>query len=515
MTPFTLRSLIRSLAAALALLAPAAAASGQTLLIQGGEKQEGATILAEAMARPHVLRTGSGPLVIPRDSQVTESLVVLGRATYLASRVNGDVIVVGNDLFLRPGVLVTGRAVSLGGIVASTSLGRVEGATLSLRDEEYLVQPSPGGYVLTYVGREPKAPRLFQLAGIKGVQIPSYDRVNGLSLPVGALVTLGERRVELEPSLTYRSRLGVVDPSLVVRIAPTAALRLEGRVARDTRSNERWINGDLINSLGSFYNGYDQRNWFRSDIGEARVITRIEATSVTIEPFVGGRFERVSPITAAGNVYTILKGDSLERRARYNPLVDEGHIGSALLGAEMRSVGGEVTHRLRAEVEQSFHVPLGREQFTQLTLDGAVDFPTFGMQHLYTRAHAVATTGSSVPLARYAYLGGGSTLPLLFLLEQGGTDLVYVDSRYHIPIERVQLPVVGPPVLILRHIIGAAGVGNLNAPVIAPAASADFSTGIQDNVGVGLGFGPLRLEVLTGAVGKKGTKLGVGVSLSP
>lgn len=501
-------------AVVLALLAPVAA-NAQALLIRGADKQEGATILTEAMARPHVLRTGTGPLVFPRDSAINESLVVLGRATYLASRVNGDVIVVGNDLFLRPGVLITGRAVSLGGIVASTALGRVEGATLSLRDEEYAVEPSATGYLLTYRGRDPKQTPVFQLSGIKGVQIPRYDRVDGLSLPIGGLVTLGDRMVELEPSLTYRSRLGVVDPGVVVRIAPDASLRFEGRVARDTRSNDRWIRGDLINSLVAFYSGSDARNWFRSDIGEGRLIKRIEATSVTFEPFVGARFERVSPITAAGNIYSILKSDSAERRSRFNPLVEAGHIGSALLGAELHSIGGTVTHRLRGELEQSFKTPLGTGQFTQLTLEGAVDFPTFGMQHLYTRAHAVATSGSSVPLARYAYLGGTGTLPLLFLLEQGGTDLVFVDSRYHIPIESVQLPVVGPPVLILHNIIGASGVGNLTTPVIAPAAAADFSTGIQENVGVGLGLGPVRIEVLTGAVGKKGTKVNFGVSLSP
>lgn len=496
------------LIACLTLLLAPVLLGAQDIVIQGGDRQPGAAILREVLLRPHVIVSGSGPLVIPRDTAITQSLVVLGRPTYLAGRVTGDVVVVGSDLYLRPGVQVSGRAIAIGGTVSSTMLGRVGGAKLSFRDETYEATRSGTGFVLTF--RDGRAatvgPARVQLSGIKGVQIPSYDRVDGVSLPVGVQVTLAEGAIQIDPSVTYRSRLGVIDPGVDVRVGPDSAIHFQGRVARETRSNDRWIRGDLINSLSTFFNGTDERNWFRSDLAEGRVIARIDATARRLEPFIGARVERVSPIRAAGNVYTILKSDSAERRFRFNPLVEPGQIASALLGVDLHSTGGLVGHQLRAELEQSFHVPAATSQFTQLTLHGTVDFPTFGTQHLYTRAHAVLTSGASVPLARYAYLGGGGTLPFVFLLAQGGTDLVFVDTRYHIPIESIMLPVVGPPVLILRHIIGGVDVGRVGS--------------LEDNVGAGVGLGPLRLEVLFRAAGRPSddsshVKFGVGLSFSP
>jgi len=38
---------------------------------------------------------------------------------------------------------------------------------------------------------------------------------------------------------------------------------------------------------------------------------------------------------------------------------------------------------------------------------------------------------------------------------------VYFESDYYVPIERFDLPILGPPSLTLRHIIGSAGVGGL------------------------------------------------------
>jgi hypothetical protein len=43
----------------------------------------------------------------------------------------------------------------------------------------------------------------------------------------------------------------------------------------------------------------------------------------------------------------------------------------------------------------------------------------------------------------------------------GGDHLVYVESNYFIPFLRFDLPVVGPPSITLRHMIGSAGVGKL------------------------------------------------------
>jgi hypothetical protein len=151
-------------------------------------------------------------------------------------------------------------------------------------------------------------------------------------------------------------------------------------------------------------------------------------------------------------------------------------------------------------VEPSFRVPVGTSQFLQLTIDGAIGFPTFGTQRLHVRAHGVATRGNAVPMARFSYLGGNGTLRSFELLELGGTALLYVENRYTIPLEIIQLMGISP-VLTLRDAFGGAGVGTLPE--------------LQHEIGVGLGFGAVRLDLTRGVAGRKVTTLGVGISLSP
>ena len=356
-------------------------------------------------------------------------------------------------------------------------------------------------YLLDYrASRVAEAIPLVQPAGIGGVLVPSYDRVDGLSLPVGARVTLADGSLEVEPTATYRSRLGVLDPAVAVRINPLGTVRFIGRAGYFTRSNETWNYSELVNSVTTFFGGMDTRNYFRAKGGEGRVYALLKQPGLSLEPFVGARYERVSPISAAGNVFSVRGKTSIEKIRRPNPLVEAGSIGSALVGAELVDTAGLVVSRLRAELEQSVTSVLGRKNFTQLTLDGRLDFPTFGAQSLHFRGHGVVTGGDSIPLARYAYLGGSGSLPVVELLESGGSELLFVESRYVIPLVRVLLPLVGSPTVTLRHIMGAAGVKRLPS--------------LEQEIGVGLGLSALRLD-LTQDVGKsRGHKISLGISLA-
>ncbi len=483
-----------------ALLVPALLES-QAVVIRGAGQAPGAAIIRQIVAGPHVIRAGDGRLDLPRDSTVTTSLLVFGRPTYLASRVQGDVVVVGADLFLRPGVDVSGRAVSIGGTVAVTTLGHVAGGVESLRDEAYMVAREGDRFALDFrVAPAEERQAFFQLPGIQGVLIPHYDRVDGLSLPVGVRFVVANNLVQVEPTVTYRSRLGVLDPGVILRLAPERPVAFEGRVARDTRTNDAWIYTDLINSATTFFVGTDTRNYFRSDLAEGRVTARVERAAFTLTPFVGGRFERVREISATGDVFSVLgRHDSLKIR-RPNPPVERGNIGSALLGGELASTTGVVAALLRADVEQSLASPTGTSDFTQLTVDGRIEFPTFGTQSLRVKVHGVATRGDSVPAARYAYLGGSGTLATFDLLEQGGAELLFVENRYRIPLNAIQLPFVGSPILSVRDAFGSAGRRGLPS--------------LQHEVGVGLGLSAFNIDVNKSVAGNKRTKFGFGVSLS-
>lgn len=483
-----------------ALFLPLAAGAQEVVVRQAGPGG-GAAIIRRVTAGPHAVLAGDGRLDLPRDSTVTTSLVVLGRPTYLASRVQGDVVVVGADLFLRPGADVSGRAVSIGGTVALTTLGQAGGGTESVRDENFTVQREADRYLLDYkASRVDERQPIFQLPGIRGLLIPSYDRVDGLSLPVGVKIVVADGSIELEPTATYRSRLGVVDPGATLRIRPDRPLSFEARVARDTRTNDAWIYSTLVNSLTTFLAGTDTRNYFRSDLGEATLTRRLERTAYTLSPFVGGRYERVKGIRATGNVFSVLgRTDTLKIRRR-NPLVERGDVGSAFVGAELASTAGVVAARARGLIEQSIETPGGTGGFTQLTVDGRVSFRTIRTQSLHIQVHGVATRGDSTPAARFAYLGGSGTLSTLALLEQGGSQLLFVENRYRIPIEAIQLPFVGAPIVSLRDAFGSAGVGSLPS--------------LHHEVGIGLGLSALNLDLNKAVTGNRRTKFSIGISLS-
>jgi hypothetical protein len=164
---------------------------------------------------------------------------------------------------------------------------------------------------------------------------------------------------------------------------------------------------------------------------------------------------------------------------RANPSVTGGSIASALAGVGARVLTGDVlaSGALGAEVPVA---GAGDARFVQLVADGHVGFPTFRDQTLDVFAHGVATLGDRPPSQRYAYFGGDGTIPTLLLLEQGGDQLAWLETRYGIPFAGVRLPFVGSPRLVLRHLVGGAGVDGLPA--------------LTQNVGFRITLGGLRFD---------------------
>jgi hypothetical protein len=334
-----------------------------------------------------------------------------------------------------------------------------------------------------------------------GLRIPSYDRVNGLALPWGPKLELGDGRLDVDALVTYRSNLGKWDPSLEGSIRPGEENELRFFAGRGTFTNDAWIRGDLTNSAAAFFAGSDSRNYYRADRGTARFARTFTSNSVTFAPFVGGNIERdwstgsLAPTKSPWSFYG-RKGNLKMRRP--NPRVARGSITSVVGGAALQVVRGDLEGKLDANLEQSVRTPLKPDcagvppfglcsqpqpgdSFTQATLDGRVSFPTFGTQTFAFKGHAVLTGGSGItPVQRFAYLGGSSTLATVNLLALGGDRLLFVQGDYIIPIDQIQLPFAGSPFVGLRYAAGNAGVGGLPALI--------------QNLGVGLGVSFFRAD---------------------
>src|SRR6476646_3746007 len=76
-----------------------------------------------------------------------------------------------------------------------------------------------------------------------GFRMPGYDRVDGLSLPWGPRLELGEW-LRADALATYRSHLGAFDPTLDVRFSSKQGHELSLFASRGTFTNDDWIRGN-------------------------------------------------------------------------------------------------------------------------------------------------------------------------------------------------------------------------------------------------------------------------------
>jgi hypothetical protein len=319
-----------------------------------------------------------------------------------------------------------------------------------------------------------------------GLRVPSYDRVNGVSIPWGPKIRTPNGRIELDPTVTYRSHLGKVDPALSAKIAFGGFDSLTVFAGRGTFTNDGWIRSDLINSLAALGVGSDARNYFRADRVTAELAHSFRGEGFVIAPFVGGLHERdwstgIHDDSTEGPWSIVGRTDRLRMR-RVNPVIASGHVSSVLLGARGSYDRDQLKGSASVRLERSLKEPssFDTDHFTQMTIDAKATFPTFGMQTFDFRAHALTTHTGDPPPQRFGYLGGAGTLSTVDLLALRGDRLVFVEGEYHIPLVRPLLPFVGAPVISLSYAAGSAGIGTLP----------DF---IQ-NIGVGLGVKLVKVE---------------------
>jgi hypothetical protein len=422
-------------------------------------------VLGAALGAPHLLVTpGRDTARLRRDSTFTRTVIVLGRHTTVDGVVNGDVIVVAGDLVIHPGARIQGRAIAIGGGVYNSTLATVAGERIAYRDETFDITPLDGGYALHYRVLAVRTHRRFSLPFLFGLRIPTYDRVNGVTLPYGPLISLDTGDIEIEPTVTYRTHLGKIDPGLRVTAQRGRRNRFDSFIGRATFSNDRWIHGDLINSINSLFLGQDTRNYYRADRAEATGHRLWESATGQIEPFVGARWERSwstgSPTEPEHVPWSFFNRRDTTRMSRPNPSVSGGRVTSLLGGVRADWQLGGVAATGTLGVEGAVDAP-ANGRFVQATFDGRVTFPTFGTQSFQFETHFVVTMGDETPSQRYAYLGGSGTISTLETLQLGGDQLLFTDSRYHIPLTRPRLPLLGAPVVTLRHVLGSAGVGAL------------------------------------------------------
>ncbi len=424
-----------------------------------------ARVLAAVLARSHLAVTSPGAtLGLPRDTTFTTSVVIVGGDATVASRVEGDVVVVGGNLFLRPGARIAGRAIAIGGGVYDSFLARVDGGRTSFRDVTYDARLDGGRALLAQRRLDVRSVEPLVWPGVYGLRIPTYDRAAGLSLGAGPRLTFGSLPVAAEPAVTYRSHLGDFDPSILVEVGAGRPVWLEARAERGVYTNDAWSRPDVLNSAATLVFGDDERNHYRADRVEAAIAARrtwdlLEGTA-RIRVLAEDASSLGPRPGESSEPWSMLGRDDTTRMLRPNPAVRPGRITS--VGPQLAATwsDGEMSARATLGVE----IPLSSVQdlrFVQSTADVRVSFPAVSNHLFEGHVHVVHTAGDAAPPQRWAYLGGGSTLPTRDELSLGGDQLFFAEGLYEVPLRGPELPFVGAPTVGVRYAVGSAGVDRL------------------------------------------------------
>ncbi|HUG40986.1 MAG TPA: hypothetical protein VMM12_10890 [Longimicrobiales bacterium] len=400
------------------------------------------------------------PLVVTRDTliaagdTVARPVLVLGEVTIIVEGVLlDDLVLVQAGAFVRPGAVIRGDVVNLNGGVYRSQLAEVGGAIIDLPAARYeVVEGEGGGLVIVATGAQSR----LQLDGIRGLQSPTYDRVNGLTVVAGAtywLPMIGTARPYVRGEAGWRTELG--EPVYGAELGVEAgAYTVAGGYEHRSDTNDEWIRGDLMNSLNYLLSGKDYRDYHEVDRAWAGVSRRIGDEQRSLFAVVSARFEVEDARTLPGDEPWHILGDS----TRVNPAIDDGRTTSVVGILELAWEGMETVADATLTFERAIDALDGAFTFSRVTLDGDWAAHALANHTLEIEAHLQAPLGrSSLPRQRWGFVGGSGTIQTAGFAEFYGDHVVFVETKYIIPLpQRLAVPFLGAPDFQLVHAAGMA-----------------------------------------------------------
>lgn len=385
--------------------------------------------------------------VLGPEVRIDGDLLLLDSDVRLEGTVTGDVAAVGADLFLRPGSVVEGKLLSLGGGYYSSRRAEVRGEVLWRPNDVYTIRRD-ADVIRIHPVRD--IPETLTLHGLSGLLFPGYQRVDEWTLGLGATV----RHVgwDWQPSLEARLRLKTERDDLEGTLRhswfPTSALQVGVEAERVTRTNEAWMRGDVANSLSFLLAGDDFRNYYEAD----RVAFFLRGTETArFSPVLEVEWEDARSL-AASDQFVLFASDE----AIGNPAIDEGEAVILRTGLEFRrkTVGTQLM--TRAVVEAADSTVAGDFTYFVGELRARWVGPAPAGHGLEAFVLTRGDLSGAPPRQRWTALGGLATLPRVPLLALRGPRVVYGQVTYLVPIERLRLGLLGPPRVLLRGATGAA-----------------------------------------------------------
>jgi hypothetical protein len=472
MTPF--RSLL--CAAVIALLC-APAAWAQQVEVRGRGDVDNDVFLRRLVESGQYQLIARDTLIASGDT-IRGTALVLGATVRIDGVITGDLVIVDANVFLRPNARILGSVRNIAGGYYPSELATIEGGTRTEPNADYLVREEAGGARLVILGTA--QPTVIVRPGLFGFAIPTYDRVDGLTLSYGSglvLPRLGRVEPVLNGRIDYRSQRGAITGGIELAAARRATTFAVG-AERTTLTNERWIRGDLDNTISFFFLSKDVRDYYAADRAYAEVRRTLETGPRTTTLFLRAQVEDATSLVA-GRPWTVLGTPRADNLA-----VDDGRISSVIGGGDVLWDRPLHRLRLRALVEGAGAALDADHSFGRFLAGGEWAMRALANHTLRIEPHVQGPLPGtdSLPRQRWSFVGGSGTLNTFELAEFRGDRVVFVETTYIVPLAfRVRF--LGTPNLELLHMAGMAWTAGDRPP-------------LEQNVGARLRFGVVNVRLL-------------------
>jgi hypothetical protein len=479
----------------LALLAAPAAARAQDVRLVGRGDVETDERIRRFLA--------AGYTLIPRDTLLARNdtlpgpVLAAGVTVRLEGVIRGDLMIVDANVFVRPPARILGNVTNVAGAFVPSELATITGEVVNLPNAAYDVEWTPQQIRIIGTARR----SLLVLDGLRGLRIPSYDRVNGLTLGLGAgyfLPRVGPLEPLLRGRLAYHARRRTFSGGAeLALIREPTTLRLGAE--RATLTNDEWIRSTPFNTLAFLVQGKDYRNYYEADRAYAAVehVAGDDLTRLSLS--LGGQIEDARSLDA-GDPWTLLGPDTV----RPNPAVAEDRIASLLLGAGLDVERPTFAATVSGLIEVAGETAGGDHAFGRFQVGAEWAMAALANHTLVLEGQfrGPLPGTDSLPRQRWTFVGGSGTLYTFEVAEFPGDRVAFVETEYIIPFpETFRVPVIGTPSLELLHHAGMAWSHGVDR---------DF----EQNIGLRLRFPRVWARVVTNPrAARDDVEFAVGVSL--
>ncbi|HEX6133008.1 MAG TPA: hypothetical protein VFZ24_03430 [Longimicrobiales bacterium] len=473
------RAVLRSLTLACTLLAAATSLPAQTVELRGRGEPRHDRFLRQ------LIRGGDYQLIardtlLGRNDTIAGTALVVGATMRLEGVIAGDLVVVDANVFVRPTARVLGDMHNIGGGLYYSEMAAVTGQIHTDPNAPYRVDTPMDGTVVIR-GMTRTSPLV--LYGLYGLQLPTYDRVDGLTLSAAAgyaFPLIGDLEPILRGRIDYRFERGELTGG-----AELAAARRRTEVAvgaeRTTITNERWIRSDINNSISSLVQAKDRRDYYAADRAYVEVRRLLERRERVTNLYLRGQVEDATPLVARDpwSITGDFRTDNLS--------VTDSRITSAIAGINTTWTYPRHFLELASAIELGTALFDGDFDFGRYEIDATWAMAALGNHTLTIEPHVQGPLPGteSLPLQRWSFVGGSGTLYTYDIAEFRGDRVAFVETEYSIPLPTaLRIRFFGLPHFQLLHMAGMAWT------------EAD-DLAFEQNIGVRLRFNMLYLRAIT------------------